>query len=60
MDNEKMTINPIEIFQDQVVETKHKLIVVMVKRGYAYEVVKTATASGGKGAISIPKSRFFV
>lgn len=51
MDNEKMTINPIEIFQDQIVETKHKLIVVMVKRGYAYEVVKTATASGGKGAI---------
>ena len=49
MDNERTVITPVEIIQDEVVETKHKLIVVMVKRGYAYEVVKTATASGGKG-----------
>ena len=51
MENEQTVITPVEIIQDEVVETKHKLIVVMVKKGYAYEVVKTATASGGKGAI---------
>ena len=51
MDNKQVEITPVEILQDEVVEAQHKLIVVMVKRGYAYEVVKTASASGGKGAI---------
>lgn len=51
MDNEQTSVTPVEVIQDDVVETQHKLIVVMVKKGYAYEVVKTATASGGKGAI---------
>ena len=51
MDKEQGLILPVEIIQDEVAETKHKLIVVMVKKGYAYEVVKTATARGGNGAI---------
>lgn len=66
MDNEQTVTKPIEVVNAEVVETKHKLIVVMVKRGYAYEVIKTATASGGKGAIilngrgrSQTKKRFF-
>ena len=41
----------IEIVADEVIEQKHKLLVVIVKKGYAYEVVKTASNSGGKGAI---------
>ena len=33
MENEQRVITPVEIIQDEVVETKHKLIVVMVKKG---------------------------
>ena len=43
--------NKIEIITDEVKTQQHKLLVVIVKKGYAYEVVKTATNSGGKGAI---------
>ena len=51
MEKEQIEISPVEIMSDEVKELSHKLIVVLVKRGYAYEVVKTATASGGKGAV---------
>ena len=42
---------PLEIDQSLAVEKESKLIVCIVKKGYAYEVVKTATENGGKGAV---------
>lgn len=48
---EKFVSEPIEVQVDEVKSDEHKLIVAIVKKGYAYEVVKTATNSGGKGAI---------
>ena len=64
---EKQEVTPIEIITgDEVKEQRHKLIVTIVKKGFAYEVVKTATASGGKGAMildgrgsSSGRKRFF-
>lgn len=64
---EKQEITPVEIVQnDEVREQHHKLLVAIVKRGYAYEVIKTATNTGGKGAIilngrgsAVSKKRFF-
>ena len=59
-------ITPVEILLDEVKEQQHKLLVAIVKRGYAYEVIKTATNSGGQGAIilngrggAVNKKRFF-
>lgn len=64
---EKQEITPVEIIEnDEVKVQQHKLLVAIVKRGYAYEVIKTATNTGGKGAIilngrgsSVSKKRFF-
>ena len=63
---EEKVITPVEIIGDEVKSQQYKLLVALVKKGYAYEVVKTATNSGGKGAIildgrgnSINKKRFF-
>lgn len=63
---EKMEINRIEVLSDEVKSQEHKLLVAIVKKGYAYEVVKTATNSGGKGAMILggrgnatTKKRFF-
>ena len=42
---------PVEVIADEIIEQKHKLLIVIVKKGYAYEVVKTASNSGGKGAV---------
>lgn len=50
-DMEKIVAEPVEVVVDEVKETSHKLVVAIVKKGYAYEVVKAATGSGGKGAI---------
>ena len=57
---------PVEVVTCEVKEQEYKLLVAVVKKGYAYEVVKTATNSGGKGAIildgrgkSNTKKRFF-
>lgn len=44
---------PIEITPDEVKEDEHKLVVTLVKKGYAYEVVKAASSAGGKGATII-------
>lgn len=41
---------PIEVVGDEVVDNGHKLILTVVKKGFAYEVVKAASAAGGKGA----------
>lgn len=44
--------NPLELIQDdEIIKPEHKLVVSIVKKGYAYEVVKTANNHGGKGAI---------
>ena len=63
--DEKMEYK-LEIVADEVKSQEHKLIVAIVKKGYAYEVVKTATDCGGKGAMilngrgkSSTKKRFF-
>ena len=42
---------PLEIDQSLPIEKESKLVVCIVKKGYAYEVVKTATENGGKGAV---------
>ena len=44
---------PIEVVQDEVVKKEHKLVITLVKKGYAYEVVKAASVHGGKGATII-------
>ena len=66
MKDEQIEISPVEIVPDEVKTQDHKLLVAIVKKGYAYEVIKTATNSGGKGAIilsgrgnSTTKKRFF-
>lgn len=58
--------NKLEVLADEVITQEHKLLITVVKKGYAYEVVKTATNSGGKGAIILGgrgsggnKKRFF-
>jgi len=64
---ETKEITPIEIINDdKVKEQKYQLLVTIVKRGFAYEVVKTATSSGGQGAMILDgrgssngKKRFF-
>ena len=63
----ELEITPAEIvFGDIVKEQQYKLVLTIVKRGYAYEVVKAATNSGGKGAMilngrgsTVNKKRFF-
>lgn len=63
----ELEITPAEIvLNDEVKEQQYKLVLTIVKRGYAYEVVKSATNSGGKGAIilngrgnTVNKKRFF-
>lgn len=49
--DDKKELLPLEIEQGSPVDREHKLIVCIVKKGYAYEVVKTATENGGKGAV---------
>ena len=41
------------IFNDEIKEQQYKLVVAIVKKGYAYEVVKSATNAGGKGAMIV-------
>ena len=48
---EMLVSEPVEVVMDEVKQVSHKLVVAIVKKGYAYEVVKSATNSGGKGAI---------
>ena len=55
-----------EIEPDEIKKTGHKLIVSIVKKGYAYQVIKTANENGAKGAVilngrgvSQNKKRFF-
>lgn len=40
-----------EVEPDKVKEAGHKLIVSIVKKGYAYQVIKTANENGAKGAV---------
>lgn len=49
--NEVNESEPIEVVLDEVKEVAHKLVVAIVKKGFAYEVIRSATNSGGKGAI---------
>ena len=49
--NEVNESEPIELILDEVKEDSHKLIVAIVKKGFAYEVIRVASGSGGKGAI---------
>ena len=48
---DKKELLPLEIDHESPVDKEHKLIVCIVKKGYAYEVIKTATENGGKGAV---------
>lgn len=55
-----------DVEPDKIAETGHKLIVSIVKKGYAYQVIKTANENGAKGAVilngrgvSQNKKRFF-
>ena len=55
-----------DVEPDEIAETGHKLIVSIVKKGYAYQVIKTANENGAKGAVilngrgvSQNKKRFF-
>lgn len=43
----------IELTPAEILEEQHKLLLVVVKKGYAYEVIKAATERGGKGAMII-------
>ncbi len=52
--------------KDVLKKPEHKLIVVIVKKGYAYQVIKTANENGAKGAVILDgrgvattKKRFF-
>ena len=54
MEKEEVLMHePIEVVQNEVKPNGHKLVVTIVKKGYAYEVVRVATNSGGKGAIIV-------
>jgi len=46
----EIKIEPVEIVQDDIIAEESKLIVTIVKKGFAYEVVKAAGAAGAKGA----------
>ena len=49
--DDKKELLPLEIDHGSPIDKEHKLIVCIVKKGYAYEVIKTATENGGKGAV---------
>lgn len=47
---EEIKDSPIEIESDEIRDNATKLIVTVVKKGYAYEVVKAGNKAGAKGA----------
>ena len=50
-DIKEQLLAPLENVCDEVKPQSHKLLVAIVKKGYAYEVLRVATANGGQGAI---------